>query len=137
LGAERGISLFGLAAVFVDSVKHLAHVFDLFEESVSDINRTFLSGGEGETVAGASVDFHDFPGKFILLLQNKAGEISRVFQLGNDDALDGNAKAFENALNQVVCERPLLGGIAEEHPDDGAHVRFDVDNENFVVVAHE
>src|SRR5690349_19615857 len=32
---------------------------------------------------------------------------------------------------------PFLGSIAEKHADDSAHVRFNIDYKNFLVVAHK
>ena len=117
--------------------EHLAHVFDLLEEGIGDVDGAFLSGGQGEAVAGPGVDFDDLAGEFVLLLQDQAREIGGVAQLGDDDALDGDAEAFEDALDEVVGERAFFGGLAQKHADDGAHVRFDVDDEHLLVIADE
>jgi len=34
-------------------------------------------------------------------------------------------------------ERTLLGSVAEEHADNGSHVGFDIDYEDFVIIADE
>ncbi len=93
--------LLGLAAVFVDAVEHLAHIFDLLEESVGDVDGTLLSGGQSEAIAGASINFDNLASQFVLLLQDQPCEIGRVFEFGNNDAFDGDAEAFEDALDEV------------------------------------
>ena len=107
------------------------------KRALADVDGALLGGGEGEAIAGAGVDFDDLAGEFVLLLQDQPGKVGRVLQLGNDDALDGDAEALEDALHEVVGERALLGSLAQEHPDDGAHVRLDVDDEDLLVIAHE
>lgn len=96
-----------------------------------------MSGGDGEAIAGACVDLDDFSAQFILLLQDEPCEIGGVFEFGNDDAFDGDVEAFENVRDEIVGEGPFLGGISEEHTDDGAHVVFDLDNEDFIVITDE
>jgi hypothetical protein len=137
LEAEEGICLFGLAAVLVNPIKDFTHVFDLLEECVGHIDRTFLSGGKRQAIAGAGINFNNLSGELILLLQNQSGEISRVLQLRNYDSLDSNAEAFENTLNEIVRQRPFFGRIAQKHSDDRAHVRLDVDDKHFVIIANE
>ena len=84
-----------LAAGLVDPVQHFAHVLDLLEQRRGDKNRFFLRGGDGQAIAGARVNLHDFPGDFVLLLQNQPREVGGIFQIGDDDALDGDAEALE------------------------------------------
>ena len=38
---EGGICLFGLAAVLVDPLEHFAHVLDLLEEGIGDVDGRF------------------------------------------------------------------------------------------------
>jgi len=129
--------LLGLAAVLVDAIEDFAHVFDLFEERIGDENGAFLGGSESEAIAGARVDFDNFACYFVLLLEDEASEVGGVFQFGDDDAFDADAETFKNALNEIMSERPLFGRVAEEHADNHAHVWFDVDDEDFFVVAYE
>ena len=94
--------LLGLAAVLVDPIENFAHVFDLFEERVCHIDRTFLSGGKREAIAGTRINFNNLSGQFVLLLQDEAREIRRVLQLRNYNSFDRDAEPFEDALNEVV-----------------------------------
>src|SRR5207249_10602693 len=114
LTAERGILLFGLAAVLVDAVKHFTHVLDLFEEGMGDEDRAFLGSGEGEAITGAGIDFDDFAGELVLLLQDQAGEIGGVFQFGDHDPLDGDVETLEDALDEVMSERPFFWRVAQK-----------------------
>jgi len=127
----------GVGAGFVDAVEDFAHVFDLFEEGVGDVDGAFLRGGQRETIARAGIDFHNLAGEFVLLLQNQAGEVGGVFQLGDDHAFDGDSESFKNALNEIVRERAFLRSVTEEHADDGAHLGLDIDDEDFFVVPDE
>src|SRR5437879_90926 len=111
-GADRAIGLFRLAAVLVNSIQHLAHVFDLFEERIGDVDGTFLSGGQREAIAGTGIDFDNFTGEFVLLLEDEAGKISGVLQLSNYDPLDGDAETFEDTLNEIVGQGPFFRGVA-------------------------
>lgn len=129
--------LLRLAAVLIDPIENFAHVFDLFEERVGHIDGTFLSGGKRQAIAGAGVDFNNLSGEFVLLLQNQTGKIGRVLKFCDDHSFDGDTKPFENALNEIVRERSFLGGVAQEHSDDRAHVRLDVNDEDFIIVANE
>src|SRR5207302_2269645 len=87
--------------------------------------------------AGPGINFHDLTRQFILLLQDQPREIGRVAQLCDHHALDVNAETFEDTLDQIVGEGPLLGSIAQEHADDCSHVRFDIDHEDFFIVPDE
>jgi len=127
----------GLATVLVDPIENFAHVFDLFEESVGDVDRTFLSGGKRKAITGTRINFNNLSGQFVLLLQDEAGKISRVLQLGDHNSFNRNAETFEDALDEIVRKRPFFGSVAQEHSDDRAHVRFDVDDEDFIIIANE
>ena len=135
--ALPNLPLLRLAAVLVDPIENFTHVFDLFEEGVGDVDGTFLSGGKREAIAGTRINFNNLSGQFVLLLQNQPREISRVLQLCNYNSFNGNTEAFEDALNEIVSQRPLFGSVAQEHSDDRAHVRFDVDDKHFVIIANE
>src|ERR1041384_3148174 len=87
---------FGFAAVLINPIENFAHIFDLFEQSIGHINGAFLSCGKREAIAGASVNFNNLSGQFVLLLQNEAGEISRIFQLRDHNAFDGDTESFED-----------------------------------------
>jgi len=69
--------------------------------------------------------------------QNFAGEIGRVLQVRDDHALDVDAEALKNPVDEIVCEWAFLRRVAQKHADDRAHLRFNVDDENLVVVADE
>ena len=97
----------------------------------------FLRGGERKAIAGAGVEFYDFPRQFVLLLQNQPREIGGIFQVCDDDAFDRDAEALKDAVDEVVREWTFFWFVAEKHSDDRAHLRFDVDDENFFVIADE
>ena len=107
------------------------------KRAAGDENRFFLGGGDGEAIAGARVQLDDFPRHFVLLLQNQPGEIGGILQIRDDDAFDADAEALENPVDEVVGERAFLGRLAQEHADDRAHLRLDVDDENLLVIADE
>ena len=86
---------------------------------------------------GPRVQLDDFPGDLVLLLQNQPREVGGIFQIGDDDALDVDAEALENPVDEVVRERAFLRRLAQKHADDRAHLRLDVDDENLFVVAHK
>src|ERR1017187_2776954 len=135
-GLTAGI-LFGFAAGFVDPVQHLAHVLDLFKKLGGDKNRFLLRRGDGETIAGACVHLDNFPRQFVLLLQDEPREVGGILQIRDDNALDIDAEALKNPVDEVVGEGTLLGRLAQKHADNGAHLRLDVDDENFFIVAHK
>ena len=95
----------------------------------------FLRGGDGEAVAGTRVQLDDFPRHLVLLLQNQPRKIGGIFQVGDDHALDADAEALENPVDEVVRERAFLRRLTQEHADDRAHLRLDVDDENLLVIA--
>ena len=100
-----------------------------------DKNRFFLRGGDGQAIAGARVELHDFPGQLVLLLQNQPREVGGIFQVRDDHAFDGDAETLKHPVDEVVGERAFLRGLAQEHADDRAHLRLDVDDKNLLVVA--
>src|SRR5438045_2617986 len=102
LTTGEGISLFGLGAGLVDLVQHLAHVLDLIEEDAAHKDWFLLRRGDGEAIARPGVNFHKFPRDFIVLLQDEPGEIGGVLQFGDDDALDVDAEALKNPVDEVV-----------------------------------
>ena len=102
-----------------------------------DENRFFLRGGDGEAIARARVDLDDFARDFILLLQNQPREVGGILQVRDDDAFNVDAKALENAVDEVVGERTFLGRLAQKHADDRAHLRLDIDDKNLLIVADE
>jgi hypothetical protein len=99
----------------------------------------FLGGGNGQAITRAGIHFDDFAGgmQFILLLQNEAREVGGIFQVGNNDALNADAKALEDTNQEVVGERTFFGCLPQEHADNGTHLRFHVDDKDFLVVADE
>src|SRR5665213_3598502 len=103
------ILFFGvLAAGFIDSVEDFAHVLNLVKKRGSDENRLLLRGGDGQAIAGSRVHLDNFPREFILLLQNQPREVGGIFQIRDDDALDVDAEALKNAVDEVVRERSFL-----------------------------
>ncbi|SPE54669.1 hypothetical protein SBV1_1910014 [Verrucomicrobia bacterium] len=125
---------FGFPSVFVDAVEHFTHVLDLLEQGIGDVDGAFLSGGQGQAIAGAGINFDDLAGQLVLLLEDQPGEVGGVLEFGDNDALDGNAEAFENALHEIVREGPFFGCVVQKHTDDGAHVRLDVDDKNLLLI---
>src|ERR1043166_6380462 len=126
-----------LAAVFVDTVQHFAHVFDLLEERGGNEQRALLRAGQREAITWTGIDLDELAAKFILLLENQAGEISRVLQLGNDRAFHGDVEALEHAVHQVMREWTFLRRIAQKHADNVPHGVLDLNHENFLVVPDE
>lgn len=138
MGSWQKACLFrGFAAALVDAIEDCAHILDLLEEGGRDENGFLLRGGDGEAVAGARIHLDNFPGRlqFILLLQDQPGEVSGVFQVSDDNPFDVDAEALKNAVDQIVGEGPFLRRLPQEHPDDGAHLGFDVDDKDFLVIA--
>jgi hypothetical protein len=132
--------LFGrLAAGLIDPIQDFAHVLDLFEQGGGDEDWTFLSGGDREAVTGTRVDLNDLARglQFILLLQNQTREVGGILQFSDHDPFDGDVETFEDALDEIVRERTFFRGIAEEHADDRDHLGFDIDDENFFIIAHK
>ena len=126
-----------VATILVYFVEPLRHILDRVPERVADEERFFLCADKGEAVGGAGIDFDELAAEFVFLLENEAGEVGVVLEVVDDGALDGDVEAFADAVDEVMGQRTFLGGVAEEHADDGAHVRFDVYNEYLVVVAYE
>src|SRR5687767_9103299 len=87
-----GFKSFGLAAILIDSLQDLRHILHLFEQSGGDENWTLLGGGDGQTITGARINFHNFPAQLILLLENQPGKISGVFEFSNNDTIDHDVK---------------------------------------------
>ena len=136
LGLTAGTHLLRLAGV-VHALERIAHVFDLLPERGVDEDGLALGGGEGEAIARARVEFDEFAAEFVLLLENDAGKVGGVLQVGDDDALHGDAEALEDVLDEFVRERAFGALILEIHGDDLAHVGIHADHEDFVLVADE
>ena len=109
--------LFRLAGI-IHPLQRFAHVLDLFPERGGNEDGLVLRGGEGEAIARARVEFDEFAAEFVLLLENDAGEIGGVLQVRDDDALDGDAEAFEDVLDEFVGEGTFGALILEIHGDD-------------------
>ena len=77
----------------------------------------------------------DLAPELMLLLQNQAGVVRRVFQLSDDHSLDRDVEPGKNTGDQIVSQGPLLGRLAQEHADDLTHVVLDLNDEDFLVVA--
>src|ERR1017187_3003506 len=103
--------LLSFAAALVDLVEHFAHVLDLRKQRRGNVNRFFLRCGDGEAIAGARVHLDNFSRDLVLLLQNQARKIGGIFQIRDDDALDGDAEALENPVDEIVRERTLLRNL--------------------------
>src|SRR6185436_1647643 len=117
--------------------KPLGHVLDLAEERAGDVNGALLGTGDRKTVTRTRIKLDKLGAEFILLLQDQARKICGIFQLGNDRAFYGNIKALEDIVQKVVGQRSFLGSFPQEHADDGAHVVFDLNDEDFFVVTDE
>jgi hypothetical protein len=137
---NNGVLLFrvlGFAGVLADAFEIFSHVLDLLKQGIGNIDGSFLGGGQGQAIAGAGVNFDDLAPQLILLLQNQAGEVGRVFQLRDDDPLDGHVQPLENIVDQIVRERAFLDGPLEKHADDRAHAMFDLNDKDLAGIADE
>src|SRR5438132_1691830 len=137
LTAARAMRLFGFPAVFVDLFEPFRHILDLAEERSSHVERALLRSSQGEAIAGTGVNLDNFPAQFVLLLQDQPGIVGGIFQFRDDGSLDSDVESFQHVSNEVVGQRPFLGGIAEKHADDRPHIMLDLDNEDFFLVADE
>lgn len=135
--AQTFLFLLLLAAVFVDAFEHFAHVLDLLEERVGDIERFFLRRSERKAITRARIDLDQLSPQFVLLLKNEPRKVCGILQLGNDGALDRDVEPLEDAVHQVVRQRTLFRRIAQKHPNNHSHVVLDLNDEDLLVVADE
>src|ERR1700722_596962 len=127
----------GFAAGLVDAVEDFAHVLDLLKKRGHDKNGFFLRCGDSKAVAWTRVHFHNLSRQLVLLLQNQPREVGGIFQIRDDDALDVDAEALKNAVDEVMRERAFLWRVTQKIADDLSHLRLDIDDKNFFVIANE
>ena len=91
--------------------RYIAHVFDLLKKGGGDIDSAFLRGGQGQAIAGAGVNFHDFAAQFVFLLEDEPRVVGGILEFRDDDPLDGDAEALENMVDEIVGQGPLIGDV--------------------------
>jgi hypothetical protein len=133
----RHEQLLRLAPVFLDLVEHFGHILDLFKKGVGYENRTLLRRCEREAVARTGIDLDYLPSDFVLLLQYQPGEVCGIPKLCDYNAFYGDIESFENTLHEIVRQRAFLRGTTQEHADDGAHARLDIDDEHLFIIPHK
>ena len=60
-----------------------------------------------------------------------------VFEIIDDHPIHFHPEAGKNMPNQIVGERPLLGGVAHKHRNRCAHTVVHIDDETLVVIANK
>src|SRR6185295_3063260 len=126
-----------VAAILVDFVEPLGHVLDGIPKRIADKERFLLGAHQGQAIGGAGVNFNELSTEFIFLLENEPSEIGVVFEVVDHRALDRDVEPLADAVDEIVSERPFLGGIPEEHANHRSHVVLDLDDEHFFLVPHE
>jgi hypothetical protein len=65
------------------------------------------------------------------------GEVGAVLQVVDHHAIQSNSQPGKDVADEIVGQRPFLGGVVQEHRDRRANAVVNVDDETFHVRADE